>query len=270
MNTDNSHVFESFGLTDVGLMRDHNEDTFVCLDEYNTWIICDGMGGHQFGELASQIAIDHISSAIKSGKTLTDSIQLAHKAIIETVSKLPEKEGMGTTAIVLQIIADQYEFAWVGDSRGYLFDGQSLRQLTRDHSLVQSLIDSGNISQEQAWSHPKKNIITQSLGYKKNNELKIDSVKANFLPGQTLILCSDGLTTDLSDKGIEQQLLLNSPVKELANNLIDAAKAAGGRDNISVVVVRNSNSKYKIFTSGARAITGITIALILYLYIVIW
>ena len=283
MNPKNTYQPASFGLSDVGVVRDHNEDSLLCLDEHNTWIICGGMGGHKYGEVASQIAIDNISEVIKSGKSLVDSIQLAHQAIIKTIENQPDKEGMGTTAIVLQWHNDDYEIAWVGDSRGYLFDGKSLTQLSTDHSLVQSLVDNGSISPEQASRHPKKNIITQSLGYKKHIQLKVDNITGRLYHGQLLMLCSDGLTTELSDQDIESELSKSENLEELTSNLISAAKNQGGSDNISVILVKAHASapeaSHKIGqpvndeknkTLWPLLVFPITIVLILCLYFLLW
>ncbi len=271
MTSVNTQQPTSYGLSDIGLVRGNNEDSFRCLPEINTWVVCDGVGGEVSGEMASQIAVDTIAKAVKAGHSVTEAIQQAHRAIHDRVIKLPQARGMATTAIVLRLIAFEYEIAWVGDSRGYLFDGHSLKQLTTDHSLVQKLVETGQISSEQAMVHPKKNLITQSLGMDSELKLTIDRVTGTLYKGQTLLMCSDGLNSELSDQVIEKECLKTTDISLLTKNLIQASNKSGGRDNISVVLVQAPDSAPESAPKSAphrkhwlRLLLGIVIALVIF------
>ena len=146
--------------TDVGKKRQHNEDCYGVNETLGLYVIADGMGGHASGEVASKIAVAVIEEKVTQGLTLVDAIEQAHLAILEGVENGEGKKGMGTTIVAVQLHENEYTLAWVGDSRAYLWDGV-ISQLTKDHSMVQMLIDSGQITEAEARVHPGKNIISK-------------------------------------------------------------------------------------------------------------
>lgn len=231
--------------TDVGKVRAINEDNFdsLCGDYGHLLIVCDGMGGHKGGEVASRLSVEAIKKhfLVLNGDynppaELTASVQAANKTLLETGSKNPDLNDMGST-IVIALVKDGKLFtANLGDSRIYIVRNGEIIQLTRDHSLVQQMIDSNLISPEAAKYHPKKNIITKSLGI--DIETKPDiSDPIELLREDILILCSDGLTTYVDDKEI-LAITANHTPQNAADRLVDLANDRGGSDNTTVLVVK--------------------------------
>ncbi len=226
--------------TDVGKVRDHNEDCYRVNTDLGLYIIADGMGGHASGEVASKIAVDTIEMQVDKGESLAFAIEQAHLEIIKGVATGAGKSGMGTTVVAVQLSENNFTLAWVGDSRVYLWD-ENLTQLSKDHSLVQMLIDSGKISKEEARLHPRKNIIYQNLGSEETEDLQVSQKQGVLYKNQKLVLCSDGLSDELDDdviggiikQGVEQ----GSSDESIVERLIDAALTSGGRDNVSVVII---------------------------------
>ncbi len=236
MSSGNSKITYCYAVgSHVGLVRELNEDSSLALPDYGLWIIADGMGGHDAGEIASQIAIQKIGYGVSIGMSLVDAIALAHRAIQEKSGCEVGVKNMGTTVVAAKIDKLNYEIAWVGDSRAYMW-GKTLRQLTSDHSYVQMLLDSGVITDKEASSHPHRNIISQALG-SAGGELKIDCVVGTFCDDEMLLLCSDGLTGELSDCEIGRILNQETNVQSKVNSLIDAVLVKGGRDNVTVTIV---------------------------------
>ncbi len=223
--------------TDTGITRTLNEDTYIDCPELGLWVIADGMGGYEGGEIASEIAVNQIHTQIAQGESLTDALYSAHEAVLYAADNGIGKKGMGTTAVALLIKGNQYQIAWVGDSRAYLWDRRQFVQLTHDHSVVQELIDFGAISKEEAFNHPDRNIITQALGSPITSELKVDSVSGQLRNGQSVLLCSDGLTTEVREDEINRMLSVKQPEKTKINQLIAAALDGGGKDNVTAVIV---------------------------------
>lgn len=222
-------------ITDTGVERDHNEDNLLVLPDYGLWIVADGMGGHEGGEVASKLAVETISELVKKGQNLTKAIEKAHEAIIKAARQGEGNKGMGSTVVAMKISGLDYEIAWVGDSRAYLFDG-ALKQLTRDHSFVQNLLDSNAITPEEAHEHPQKNVISQALGAEDLKKLQVDSIKGRLYKGQRILLCSDGLTGELDDGQISDILQQEGEDQALVEQLVQTAKDSGGSDNISVIL----------------------------------
>jgi len=227
--------------TDVGIKRSHNEDCFRSEPSLGLWVVADGMGGHQGGEVASAIASDLIVERIKAGEPLVKPVQDAHHAILQAAQEGVGPSGMGTTVVVLKITGHRYEVAWVGDCRAYLWNGKSLRQLTRDHSYVQYLVDQGVIPAESADLHSHQNFIMQALGSSENNDVSVDMVSDVFYQGQQILLCSDGLNKELTDAEIAGFLALRKNEQETVDLLIQTSVKNGGRDNITVVLVSAGN-----------------------------
>ena len=238
-NKSNSKITYSYSVgSHVGLVRELNEDSCLTLPEYGLWVVADGMGGHEAGEIASQIAIQEISNGIKDGLSLTDAIASAHHAIQNAAQRGCGAGNMGTTVVAAKLNELDYEIAWVGDSRAYLWN-TALRQLTSDHSYVQLLLDSGLITSSEVASHPRRNVISQALGLSGNgyDTLRIDRVIGKLNGNDTLLLCSDGLTGEVSDKEIALILVQENCNSIRADRLIKAALAGGGRDNVTVIMV---------------------------------
>ncbi len=233
-------IVEFGHLSHVGLRRDLNEDTYYGDAELGLWLVADGMGGHDYGEVASALARETIVRDIRAGKKLADALRSADEEIIRHSRDRRETLPMGTTVVAARVTNGKFELVWVGDSRAYLWDGQ-LRQLTSDHSYVQELIDQGAITPEQARSHPHRNVVTQALGVTEPDHLKIETITGDFKPGMQLLLCSDGLTEEVDDQQIAR-LLAQSDIsaQECVDHLIAAALDGGGSDNVTVVLLRKN------------------------------
>jgi len=219
--------------------RDNNEDTYLGLPEQGLWLVADGMGGHQAGEVASASVAQTLRTQTQNN--LKNALERSHQAVLEAADRGVGAPGMGSTAVVLRSHNNDYEVAWVGDSRAYLWtpspDGGCLERLTRDHSYVQMLLASGAIGPDEVENHPDKNIITQCLGSQQLEALQVDSVKGSWQPGQCILLCSDGLTDELSDRHIAEILSQASGPRAGVKRLLRAALKEGGHDNITLLLV---------------------------------
>ena len=225
-------------LSHVGLRREHNEDTYYGDGELGLWLVADGMGGHEFGEVASALARDAIVREVRAGKPLAAAIQRADEEIIHHSRRRSEALPMGTTVAAVRVDGDRFEVAWVGDSRVYLWNGE-LRQISQDHSYVQELIDQGAITAEQARVHPHRNVVTQALGVTDPASLKVETITGELRPGMELLLCSDGLTEEVDDATIAGVLAQKGlSAQECVEHLVLAALDGGGSDNVTVVLVR--------------------------------
>lgn len=225
--------------THVGLRREHNEDTYYADADLGLWLVADGMGGHEHGEVASAIARDTVVAKISNGSSLPEAIQFADEEIIRHSSKRTEAFPMGTTVVAIRIKGSDYEVCWVGDSRVYLWEDGKLRQLSQDHSYVQELIEQGAITSEQARTHPHRNVVTQALGVTEPQNLRVETVTGSLKPGTQILLCSDGLTEEVDDKKIAAILAKSElSAQECADHLILSALDAGGSDNVTVILIR--------------------------------
>lgn len=222
--------------SDAGNRRASNEDSYAVDPELGLWVVADGLGGHQSGEIASSIACEIILANVRSGETLTGAIVLAHEKVLQAIATDSATNNMGTTVVALKIEGNSYEIAWVGDSRAYVFD-DGLKLLTRDHSAVNDLVDSGIISPEEAREHPQRHVLSRSLGVSSSIASKADSVSGIFDQSCQMLLCTDGLTDELSDVEIENQLRAHHSPKAQADALVAAALAKGGRDNVTLIIV---------------------------------
>lgn len=229
-------MLESSSLTNPGRKRGNNEDCFLSLPEHSLWMVADGMGGHEAGEVASAIVRQTLQE--HPDDPLDQVIQKAHLAVLRAAADGVGAEGMGSTVVALRHTGKGYEIAWVGDSRAYLWTPpSSLQQLTTDHSYVQMLLESGAIEPGDANNHPDKNIITQCLGSRELSSVDVDVIHGQWHPGQSILLCSDGLTDELDHQQIVQILKHFSTPEDATRELMAAALKAGGRDNITLQVI---------------------------------
>lgn len=240
--------------TDVGLLRDNNEDAILSNPQIGLWLVADGMGGHAAGEVASEITRSTINRFVGEGKDLVEAINAAHQAVLEASRDGTGKYGMGSTVVALRSVGSQYQVAWVGDSRAYLWsnrnrDGHSLQQITVDHSYVQMLYESGIISADEMSCHPEKNVITQCLGSTELAQLKVDMVEGRWHRGDWILLCSDGLTDTVPDQQICDLLHGAADPQSAVADLVKVALGNGGKDNISVIIVAPPrNLKYGLIS----------------------
>jgi len=243
---------EQFGLTDIGNVRKANEDNFGFMETPNgpLFTVCDGMGGHVGGATASQIAVENILRIIANAPGDSPSVEInnaivsANKEILDTASANPELKGMGTTCTVMLVTPASIHIGHVGDSRIYLLTKNKLHRITKDHSFVQTLVDAGAINDSEAESHPRKNELTKALGVRQSVEPTVNHHPIQPSPGDVFMLCSDGLCGLVSDRMMEDIILRNHDLQSAATSLINAAKSAGGYDNITVQLVRIVSSPY--------------------------
>ncbi len=224
------------GLSDVGRVRAHNEDT-VLVDP-PLFAVADGLGGHEAGEVASGIAIDTLASAAPAtadAKGLGRAVRAANRAVIRAAREGLGRAGMGTTMTAAVVEGTRIAVAHVGDSRAYLLHTGGLERITGDHSMVADMIRQGTLTEEQSRSHPNRSVITRALGTDPN--MVADTFEVDAEPGDRLLLCSDGLTAMLTDDRIAEVLHSYGDPEMAVRILVDEANAAGGHDNISVVVV---------------------------------
>ncbi len=245
----------SAGLTDVGRKRSHNEDSFLIDEEVHLYVVADGMGGHAGGGTASRIAVETIDKEMRKvwensdtpfrgTTTLQESplpevmrgaVERACNAIFRAAQEDPRLAGMGTTVIALLVKDDHVFFGHVGDSRAYLIRGDLIQQISEDHSFVNEQIKAGILTPEEAKHSRYKNIITRSVGFEE--EVQVDVMGLLAEPGDTFILCSDGLANMLEDKEL-LELTRGHTIDDLPKKLVDSANERGGDDNVTVIVVQ--------------------------------
>lgn len=237
---DHRHLFQSFGDTHRGAVRELNEDRFLCADEAGLWAVADGMGGGDAGDYASTLVIDSLHEITTSrlasmARAVRARLRDAHQCLRKEALARGHRVTIGSTVVVLLSDGADYLILWVGDSRVYDFDGQTLRQRSRDHSLVQEMVDTGQLTSEQARDHPRANIITRAIGAA--GDLRVDEVGGAITPEQTFLLCSDGITHACAPPVISQALQAATPERAV-QTLMTHALQARARDNITAVVVR--------------------------------
>lgn len=226
--------------THVGLRRIRNEDTYHADVALGLFLVADGMGGHQHGEVASAVVRDAMVELVGAGLSLIDAVNGAAEKLLAHTRPSSDILPMGTTIAALRIADGNYEVAWVGDSRIYLWQ-QTLHQISHDHSLVQALVKAGQLEPAQAARHPQRNVLTQALGVTATVQLHIGMARGTLEPGMTFLLCSDGLTEDVDDASIARTVARTDlTAQECADNLLLSALDAGGADNVTVVLVRSS------------------------------
>ncbi|MFZ2633518.1 MAG: protein phosphatase 2C domain-containing protein [Desulfosalsimonadaceae bacterium] len=236
--------------TNVGNVRSHNEDSLRIEPELGLWVVADGMGGHQGGETASALAADFIVEKARAGYPLEESIAQAHHAIKQASREGKGPEGMGTTVVALKIAAGACEIVWVGDCRAYLWDGKVLKQLTKDHSYVQHLVDTGVILPSESARHPYQDVLIQALGAADINDVTVDKITHTLHRNEQILLCSDGLTKEVDNWGIAAALALELDEQEKVDYLVRAALANGGRDNITIALISAGDDAPVKMTAG--------------------
>lgn len=235
---------KTFSKTDVGMVREVNQDYVYVSDSPigklpNLFIVADGMGGHKAGDFASRFTVEVVKEEL--AKSMEDepeamikqAITIANQKLIETARQNSKLEGTGTTLVVATVIDQTLYFANVGDSRLYLLD-DDIRQISKDHSLVQEMVRLGGITPEDAKHHPDKNIITRAIGAQEH--LEIDFFEYRLKKGDTILMCTDGLSNMVEDDEILRIVKSSRDVVEAVEQLIESAKQNGGNDNIGVVI----------------------------------
>ena len=262
-----SNEFISWGArSDVGLVRGHNEDSFLL--RAPLFVVSDGMGGHAAGEVASSIAVEtvgELAPGTADDVLLGAAVEAANKAVIRGAEEGIGKPGMGCTATSVLIEKNHVAVAHVGDSRVYLLRQGTLVRITHDHSYVEELVDSGQITADEARTHPSRSIITRALG--SDPDMYADHFTLEVNTGDRLILCSDGLSGMIPDSEIESLAVSSATPQQAADNLVAAALTAGGADNVTVVVVDVLNDGLaaearKRLARGAAFVTGVIAAML--------
>lgn len=235
---------KTFSMTDIGMVREVNEDYVFVSDTPvgnlpNLLVVADGMGGHKAGDYASRAAVEVVKKKLAESTgdspeaMIRDAISSANRILLEKARQDARLQGMGTTLVVATVIERTLYFANVGDSRLYLLNNE-IKQLSKDHSLVQEMVRLGGINQEEAKHHPDKNIITRAVGAKE--KVEIDFFEYRLKKGDTIVMCTDGLSNMVEDEEIFRIVTSSRDVVEAVERLIERAKHNGGRDNIGVIV----------------------------------
>ena len=238
-------MIKSFSVTDIGKKRNLNQDFVFASDEPvgnlpNVYIVADGMGGHNAGDYASKCTVETVVREIRGCfekspiRILSKAIRVANDQIRMRAREDSSLYGMGTTIVVAACLGKYLQVANVGDSRLYIV-GDKIRQITRDHSLVEEMVRMGGIGREEARNHPDKNIITRAIGAR--DTIEIDFFHEELKSGEIVLMCSDGLTNMLEDEEIEGILKGQGTMEERADRLVEAANQNGGKDNITVIVI---------------------------------
>lgn len=239
---------EAFASTDIGKVRDMNQDSYYISDENDEiklYIVADGMGGYKGGEIASKLAIESAKNYIRNNfeeikkekesilELIKNAIEYANMVVYEKSKEIEELNGMGTTIDVCLVYSNKVYIGHIGDSRVYRLRKEFFRKLTVDHSYVEQLVKEGNITKEEAYNHPKKNMLTKALGC--TPFVEPDVMVKGFLKDDILLMCSDGLTNMLKDSKI-YEIIKENP-KEASKNLVKKANELGGYDNITAVII---------------------------------
>lgn len=229
-----------FQMSDIGLQRSLNEDSLLCRPPAD-FVVADGMGGHVAGKVASHIFTGVMNQLLSEHEgpldqdALREMVIKGNRAILASIQRHPERRGMGTTATCLHMDGSRALWAHVGDSRLYLVRDGSMRQITRDHTYVNDLIANGSITPSEAEYHPKRNMLMRAVGV--DEYVQVDTGEFPLQAGDILLLCSDGLTNMVTEGAIQTVLEADSCANP-AVSLVECAKAGGGIDNISVIVVK--------------------------------
>jgi protein phosphatase len=252
-------MIEAFGRTDVGRRRKVNEDSFLVAPDSNLYAVCDGMGGHNAGEVASRMAIEALGSFVErsavekeitwpwgldanlsfDANRLKTAVRLANSEVFQSADEREELQGMGTTVVSALVSGAVMTLCSAGDSRCYLVRNGALKQLTQDDSWVSAALGEGILNSDDVERHPLRNVITKAIGAR--DSIDVDAQEHRLQQGDLVLLCSDGLHGMVGDADIARLLLQDSgSLEETSARLVDAANEAGGRDNVTVVLLRYS------------------------------
>ena len=249
---------ESFGVSHKGCVRDHNEDNYLVEPQTGLWVVADGMGGHEAGELASASIVDHLStigipsSAPDLRARFEDRLNRANTEI----RNISRSRGItiGSTFAALLAMDGRFACLWAGDSRIYLVRNGLITQVSKDHSEVQELLDRGVISAEEALTWPRRNVITHAVGI--NDQLKIDFQQGVLMPGDVFVLNTDGLTAHVSDAEIEAAVRSAEP-QVACRSLLEMVLARGGTDNVTIVLVKMGAGRNGMLNSDRSGAEGL-------------
>ena len=219
--------------TDVGKVRSGNEDSFTAKEPL--FAVADGMGGHRGGDVASKLALDTLKKVTRGSSALPEVVKEANQAVFRKAAADRTLTGMGTTLTAVLAEGEHLKLAHVGDSRAYLVRDGELQQITKDHTLVERMVDEGRITREDAEIHPQRSILTRALGV--DEDVQIDQATIEARPGDRLLLCSDGLTGMVGEDRILEILSQHDDPQAASDALVDAANEAGGVDNVTAVVI---------------------------------
>lgn len=236
---------KAFAKTDIGAKRQTNQDYIFCSMQPvgslpNLFIVADGMGGHKAGDLASRYTVEKFLDSVRGSEAenpisiIEEAVRDANLALMDKAKESIDYEGMGTTLVVATFIDKSLYIANVGDSRLYIVNNE-IQQITRDHSLVEEMINLGEIDRKNARTHEKKNIITRAIGV--DSEVVADFFEVEYSKGDIILMCSDGLSNMIEDEDMKIIINEGNDLSEIANKLIEVANNNGGKDNISVVLV---------------------------------
>lgn len=238
----------TYSVTDIGRNRTINQDYVLCEENAvgnlpNLFLVADGMGGHNGGDFASHFCVEMVRQMVEDSTEtavvplLKEAIRTTNIRLREKAEERPELAGMGTTIVAATIIGDVLHVANVGDSRLYIHKGDKLRQITEDHSLVEAMVRNGELNREEARIHPNKNIITRAMGG--HPEVEVDFFEVMLEKEEKILMCSDGLSNMVEDEEMEQVLTrYQDDLEGAAGELVRLANDYGGRDNISVIIIR--------------------------------
>lgn len=235
----------AYAVTDVGRQRSMNQDYVFSTGKPvgnlpNLYIVADGMGGHKAGDMASKFSVTTFIDFVKDSEStkpiaiISDAIQYTNARLLELAATSPDYTGMGTTFVVATIYGRSAYIANVGDSRLYVMD-RELRQVTRDHSLVEEMIQNGTINRSEARNHEHKNVITRAIGGMEN--VMADFFEVELEENSLILMCSDGLTNMVTDSEIERIMLSKTDIMDKCNSLVELANKNGGKDNISAIII---------------------------------
>lgn len=233
--------FNSFGLTNVGKVRKLNEDAFLDRSEIGLWAVADGMGGHDSGDMASNMIVNDLKKIHEGLKLnriiddIEDKLINVNRKLIEKSSQSVKKSTIGSTVVSMVAYENYCVYLWVGDSRLYRLQNSKIKQLTRDHSQVQIYIDNGLIDEKEAELHPHRNMITRAIGAM--DELYVDMDIQMISTGDRYILCSDGLTRHINDSELEEIMNKGDSAEKTCNTLIDMVLDRGAEDNVTAIII---------------------------------
>lgn len=230
----------SAGLTDTGRARKHNEDAFLDAADRGLWVVADGMGGHTAGDVASAMIVERLGRIQRTDDPVqfVEAVEHALLGVNEELRRQAQERSValiGATVVALMTCGDFMVCGWAGDSRLYRYRAGQLRQVSRDHSMNQEMLDTGQFTVEMLKGNPQANAITRAVGGEET--LYLDWAVAECLPSAEFLLCTDGLTKEVEDARIEQEFARQLPPANTARNLVQAALEHGGRDNVTAIVV---------------------------------